>query len=243
MPKLNQVVASEKSIKTRAYEGLTGLHRLSQKADMFTGFSKSYRKKDEDGEDFPAENKKVQANSETLLTAMGETLEDLFNVTASKDYANCVAKADVVVNGTVLLSGVPATYLLFLEKQLNDVHKFVETLPVLDESDNWTKDVNSGLYKTSESSTHRTKKVQKPIVLYAATERHPAQTQLITEDVVVGYWNTVKHSGAMPAPRKKELLDRVNSLSVAVKHAREQANMVDAAPVSTAKEIFGFLLA
>jgi hypothetical protein len=31
--------------------------------------------------------------------------------TATKDWANCVAKADVKVDGTVLLEGVPATYL------------------------------------------------------------------------------------------------------------------------------------
>jgi hypothetical protein len=40
-------------------------------------------------------------------------------------------------------------------------------------------------------------------VLYDATEHHPAQTQLISEDVIVGWWETVKHSGAIPRPRQE----------------------------------------
>jgi hypothetical protein len=89
---------------------------------------------------------------------------------------------------------------------------------------------------------NRTKKVQKPIVLYDATKEHPAQTQLITEDVVVGYWDTVKHSGALPAPRKKELMSRIEKLSQALKFAREKANAADAETVSVGKPIFDYLL-
>ena len=57
-----------------------------------------------------------------------------------------------------------------------------------------------------------------------ATEKHPAQVEVYYEDVVVGHWRTVKFSGALPASRVKELLERVDKLQQAVKFAREEAN-------------------
>ena len=74
-----------------------------------------------------------------------------------------------------------------------------------------------------------------------ATKEHPAQTQLITEDVVAGTWVTVKYSGAMPAPRKKQLLGRIEKLANAVKFAREQANASEAQDKKLGKEVFDFL--
>ena len=55
MPKLNQIVAIEKSVKSRVYGEITEMHKLSQNSDLFSGFSKQYRKKDEEGEDYPPE--------------------------------------------------------------------------------------------------------------------------------------------------------------------------------------------
>lgn len=223
MPKLNQIVAIEKGVKGRVYGEISEMHKLSQKPDLFSGFSKQYRKKDEDGEDYPPEQKRVQ-------------------VTATKDWANCRAVADVEVDGIVLIAGAPVPFLLFLEKQITDLHTLIDKLPILDEADDWTRNDGTGLFKTTPIATHRTRKVQKPIVLYDATKEHPAQTQLITEDIVVGYWDTVKHSGALPSTRKKELLARIEKLSQAVKFAREKANSIDAETVSVGKPIFDYLL-
>ena len=40
----------------------------------------------------------------------------------------------------------------------------------------------------------------------------------------MGFWKTIKYSGAMPAHRVKQLLDRIERLEEAVKFAREEAN-------------------
>lgn len=242
MPKLNQIVAIEKSVKSRVYGDITDLHKSSQKAELFSGFSKNYRKRDEDSEDYPPEQKKVQLEATDLLQHIAKLLSELLDVTASKDYANTHAVADVVVEGQTLVKDAPVPYLLFLEKQLTDLHTFVDKLPTLDSADDWVSDPNSGLYKTAPIATQRTKKVQKPIVLYDATEKHPAQTQLITEDILVGYWDTVKQSGALPVPRKRELLERLEKLSQAVKFAREQANDAEAVEQIIGGAIFAYLL-
>lgn len=242
MPKLNQIIAIEKGVKSRVYGEITDLNKSSQKPDLFNGFVKNYRKKDEEGEDYPPERKKVQFGAENMLAQIATLFTDLFDVTATKDWGNCHAFSDVEVDGQTLIQNAPVSYLLFLEKQINDIHTFVDKLPVLDEADDWTKDENTGLFKTAPIPTHRTKKVQKPIVLYEATKEHPAQTQIISEDIVVGYWDTIKHSGALPAPRKQQLLERIEKLSKAVKFAREKANAEEAENQKIGKTIFDYLL-
>jgi hypothetical protein len=243
MPKLNQIVAIEKGVKGRVYGEITEMHKASQKADLFNGFAKTYRRLSEEGENYPAERKIVQMQADNVLKKVGQLMTEIVDVTAAKDFANCSAKADISVNGTKIAAEVPATHLLFLEKQLTDLRTFIEKLPVLDEADEWQKDESSGLFKTASIATHRTKKTQRPIVLYDATKEHPAQTQLIVEDVLVGYWDTVKHSGALPAPRKAVLLVRVEQLLKAVKFAREEANSTEAQDIKIGGQVFAYLFA
>lgn len=240
--KLNQVIAIEKGVKSRVYSELTEFDKVCQKPDLFQGFSKSYEKKDEDGESLPPESKKVQFRVDNMLKAVATSLTEFYNVTASKDWANMGAVADIEVDGMKLLGGVPVTYLLFLEKQLTDLRTFFGHLPELDDTENWQRDETSGMYKTEPISTHRTKKLQKPIVLYDATKEHPAQTQLITEDVLAGYWKTIKHSGGVPKTRKDKIVARVEALIKAVKFAREEANGTDAERRVVGENVFDYLL-
>jgi hypothetical protein len=222
---------------------IDGLYKLAQKPDLFNGFNKTYQSKDDEGDKLPSEGKRVQFNTTTLMQSVGHSMSELITITARKDYTNCVAKADVVVDGKVIIKGAPVSFLLFIEKQLTDLRTFVGKLPLLDESEDWKLDSNSGLYKTEATQTHRTKKIQKPIVLYPATEQHPAQTGMITEDVIDGFWTAVKHSGAMPKPDRQKLFDRVDLLLQAVKQARESANMEDEIDCGKpADAIFGFLM-
>ena len=241
MPKLNQILAIEKGVKTRVYSEVTSLHKATQKPALMNGFHKTYQPRQEDGETYPPERQKVQYNHEDVIKRVASILTELFDITATKDWANTSAKADVVVDGQPLLRDVPATYLLFLEKQLSDLTTFFNKMTELDSAENWLEDPTTGLHRTESTHTQRTKKVQRPIVLYDATEHHPAQTQLITEDVVVGHWNTVKSSGAIPAPRKKQIIERIEKLAKAVKFAREEANGLEIERKYPGKEVFDYL--
>lgn len=241
MPRLNQIVAIEKGVKSRVYGRVTTLHKTSQRGDAYAGFAKNFRRRDEDGVDYPPERKVVQLVGEDVLRQLAALQTELFDVTFTKDSANCAAKADVVVDGRVLIRDAPVTFLLFLEKQLSDMRTFVAKLPTLDPSEDWSADPNSDLFRTTPASTHKTKKVQRPIVLYDATEEHPAQTQLISEDVVVGWWDTVKHSGALPVPRKKAIQARLDKLVKAVKFAREEANSAEVEEHNIGEAFFDYL--
>ena len=245
MPKLNQIIAIHKGVKARVYGDVTTLHKETQKAEPFNGFVKSYRKRDEEGEDYPAERKKVQLVAADVLKTVARLTSELFDIEATQDWGNTIAKADIIVDGVVLVKEAPATFMLFLEKQLTDIRTIVEKLPTLDEGEEWTVDPNSTLCRSAMITTHRTKKVQRAIVKYDAVIKDghalPAQTEMITEDVVVGYWDTVKHSGAIPLPRKQGILDRVDKLLKAVKFAREAVNSTDVEMIKVGEEIFGFL--
>jgi hypothetical protein len=170
-----------------------------------------------------------------------EILTRLFDVTATKDWANSRATADVVVDGKTLLTKVPITYLLFLEKQLVDLHTFVKKLPIVDASETWVFDASADCWATEPVQTVRTKKIPRNHVKAEATEHHPAQVEVYYEDVTVGYWRTVKFSGSLPARRVNELLERVQKLQEAVKFAREEANNLEVEDQKVGDKVFQYL--
>lgn len=243
MTKLNQIIAVEKGIKSRVYGEITEMHKSSQKPDLFNGFTKQYQKKDEEGEDLPPEKKHVQFQVPEFLKRLRALSSEMMDVTARKDWTNCKAHASVAIGDTLILKDAPVTYLLFLEKQLLDIRTFFSNLPVLDEAEKWGKDANSGLYITDPVQTHRTKKVQRPLVLVQPTKEHPAQSVMITEDVLAGFWHSVKSSGAIPKPERQKIMERVNILLNAVKAAREEANgHEEITPPNVGEAIFDYLL-
>jgi hypothetical protein len=187
VPKLNQIIAVEKSVKSRSVQELAQAHHDVQKPALLAGIARTYQPKDEEGEQLPPESTRVQVQAEDILRTTAATLTRLFDVTATKDWANRTAAADVVVDGTVLLPQVPVPYLLFLEKQLTELHGFVRKLPVLDASESWNLDPSSDAWKTDPVRTIRTKKVPRNHVKAEATEKHPAQVEVYYEDVPVGY--------------------------------------------------------
>lgn len=241
MTKINQILAIEKNKKTNLHKEITDLHRRTQQAPLMTGHTKTFVPKEEEGEAYPPEDRKVQLLHQDALDDLGDRLSTLMDVTAAKDWSNCKARADVVVDGQTFLEQVPVTYLLFLEKELIDLQTFVSKMVELDPALSWTFDANSGQYRSDSTVTHKTKKLQKPIVLYDATPEHPAQTQLITEDVVIGHWTTTNFSGAIPRPKKRRLLERIQELHDAVKFAREHANSLEAEEPRIGKRILAHI--
>lgn len=241
MTKLNQIIAVEKGVKSKSYADISAAHHKVQKAALLAGIARTYQPKDDEGEQLPPESTRVQIKAEDVLAETAQTLTRLFDVTATKDWANGAATADVVVDGDPLLKAVPVTYLLFLEKQLTDIHTFVAKLPTLDAAESWHADEAAGCWATEPVQTVRSKKIPRNHVKAEATDKHPAQVEVYFEDVAVGTWRTVKFSGALPATRVRELAERVEKLQAAVKYAREQANGIDVTDVKVGDKVFGYL--
>jgi len=228
--KLNQIIAIEKGVKSRAFSRIEELYKDIQKPALFDGLSRTYQPKDEAGEVLPPENKVVQKRVSDVLGAVRLELGEMLDITVARDRGNQGAVADVRIGGAVILDKVPATTLLTLEKQLVNLRSFADKLPVLDIAKTWAIDPNSGMYRSEAVQTTRTQKIQEPRVVVPPTEHHPAQVAMLTHDVIAGFWTQVSHSAAIPAPEKEALVRRIDLLIVAVKQAREEANSLEVTP-------------
>lgn len=241
MAKLNQIIAIVNGKKTKTDKAITEVYHNIQKPTMFEGIARSYKPSTEDGETFPPEKKLLQYKVNDAISEVSNALSELWDVTATQDWANCKAVASVKVDGNTLLMNVPVTHLLFLEKQLTNLHTFVSKLPILDSTEKWVYSEEQDSYTSEESRTNKTKKVFRNHVKAEATDKFPAQVETYSEDIKIGEWATIKYSGAVPAKKKNEMLERINSLQEAVKFAREEANNFEVENQTVAQPILEFV--
>jgi len=245
MTKLHQALALEKGLKSKRDKTMTAAHQLFQMgaAGPFSGIARTYQPRDDDGEMLPGEDNRVQTRVQEEVATVIEALTELVDLTATKDTANCEAVGTITVDGVDLATDVPVTSLLTLEKMLIDVRTLALEMPVLDPSFTWEFDEATDSWRSEVKQTTRTKKLRRSHVLYEATEEHPAQVEAYTEDVIVGDWDTVHFSGAVPAATRNAIVARVEALQKAVKIAREDANETEAPPVKIAEPLLGWVFA
>ena len=225
MPKLHEMIAVVDGKKTHTRNKLTELHRYTQKAEFFVGHERTYHPKTENDEKLPPEKRVVQQRVTAAVQEANRLLSELWQAVSTQDEGNTKARADVVLeSGTVIAKSVPVTHLLFLEKQMDDVQKFIDSLVVLDPSVDWKLDANTDLYRSDPVETVRTTKQMYPVVLHEGNDKHPPQVKEATRDVQIGTYHVVNFSGAIPAKTKREMLERVRSVKDAIKSARSRAN-------------------
>lgn len=242
MSKLHQIVAVESSEKKRLERTRTEIYKKLQKEALFSGMVRTYEPKDENGEQLPSEIVKVQMTVEDAVREFTESSVRLIDLTATKDYGNMRATADLVVEGNVLVSDVPVSLLLFLEKQFEDLETFVRHAPVLGTDRNWKRSsADENIWVSDPEKRNSTKKVQRAIVLYDATPEHPAQTQLITEDIIQGVWTAVQQHGGITQDQKREWIERIAKLRIAVKEARCDANETEVESKKIGDTLYNFV--
>lgn len=245
MTKLNQIIAvlnGNTGRKTVCQKAVTAVYQTLQKAAAFTGIARSYRPLTDDGEKFPPENKPVTAKVPDLLNQARDAWTVLFDTVATQDTANTIARADVLVDDAAVLKGVPVTTLMFLEKQLTDIHTSLQAVPVLADEHEWKWSEAAACWVTAPTEAAKIKKVEIWLHAEDATEKHPAQGKWSTNDIITGYWTTTLQSGAMPKQRKIELLARILKLLDGVRKAREQANEMTITDVHVGDSIFDYVL-
>ena len=224
--RLSQLLAIVEGAKAASYKLISDAHKVIQKNELFSGMVRTYRPLTEDGDTYPTEMQVVQQSVWGILETWRAGVQEFWSAMICRDLANMEAKADIVMDdGTVLIPDVPVTSLLSLHKQLTDLKTYIAKLPVLAANERWTFDAaNVGLYASESQSSNRTQKELKAMVLYDATDRHPAQVDKFTIDVVVGRWSKIMYSGAIPQDVQRLMLLRVRRLVEAVEMARAQAN-------------------
>jgi hypothetical protein len=241
---LHEILAVEKDRRKNDEKSTTAAHQAFQHGEFFTGFHKVYSPEEEDGLVFPPERKAVQLTVRELLADVVADKVRLLDTVASKDASNREAKADIILDdGEILVSDVPAVTLLTLETQLDVLATLVRRIPVVDPTEEWhrSESVDANLFVAEPTVTTKTAKIEEALVLYPATDKHPAQTKTITSDRVIGRWTTTKLSGAMLPREQAALIERVDNLRLCVKRARARANSHPLTQSKIGQAVLGYL--
>lgn len=233
------MVARAATVAARTRAEVTELHRVASHGPSFMGGTREMRSTSEDIPDEQAVITRPPETANDLLWRVRHILAEHWDVTATRDRSNMDAVADIVVDGETFAEGVPVSTLLFLEKQLADLHTFVKAMPVRDPSKIWQFDEDLGFHRAPEDRKARTRKTIKAAELSPATDRHPAQVQPYNVDEVVGHYISTEFSSALSAQEKRSTLDRVRKLADAVKAARTKANETEVTDMRIGAELLG----
>jgi len=252
MSKQHELLAVERDVKIRFNKIIEEAQAtFSKRVSHFDESHKCYSPTNEEfASDRPDEEHTV------MVTTVPEKLEYVMpyfekvaDVILQKEGTNQNAKADIVVFGRgiekqVIAQGVSVQALLQYEDVLSNIRSVIESTPTLDPARKWIPSTTrKHVFDAQEFKRVRTKKVQKPIVLYQATDKHPAQTQLIVEDMVVGEYTHSDHSGRLSPLQKSRMLERCDVLLAAVRVARAKANDIDHIKDEVGNKFSSFIMA
>lgn len=247
--KLFELLVVEPNLKTQSQQVLKELkHSFEKKRHLFEEKKKTFFSNEANVLPVLEEQSDIQTTIPDELKWISEILTKAYDTSFQVATGNTSAKADVVLdNDAPLLSNVPATALLELEKRAGELLDLFKAIPTLDPAKGFKPDEQRGkhIFVARETRSPSTKKVQKALVLYPATPEHPAQTQLVSLDELAGDRLQQEWSSLITPARKGILIERVEELRRAVKAALHRANAVElSAPSPTCGEkIFNFLLA
>lgn len=252
MAKLHEILAAEKTA-TNTRDQLTKdtENKFAKGENYFTGFTKVLEMLG----DNPA-NKAIEdaaRQDKALPTTVVTTLDYYLNqwsrtedVLFQKNLTNTTALADLEFRGVVIAASVPVDELMGLETRLSDLRKLATQIPTLDASREWAVDADAqqaGTWKAVNAQiTTKTEKKVTPVILYPATDKHPAQIEKVTEDVPVGKFTLNVISGATTAIQKANVLAILDDLIIEAKKARTRANNVDVQVVKIGKTISDLIL-
>lgn len=238
MGKLHELLAVEKT-KTNASKKL--IEETNAKFKKVESYFQGYNKTLNMLEDSPA-NKAIEesaAEERLLTTTVYETLKytlDLWakaeDVQYQKSLSNQVASGTVMYNGKPILTDIPVDELLGLETRLTELRRLFSAMPTLPSANKWVVNNFSdkkGAWVTPEpETTTKTEKTTIPVVLYEATDKHPAQVKESTTDKIVGKFSVTRHNGSASSAQKAEAITIIDELLSEVKQARMRANATEA---------------
>lgn len=232
MSALHQILAVETDLKKQFEKISQETKKMFQSSShYFQGKTRQYEAFSESDKDIPSnESKNMITTVLDRISYTNKVFENVINVIAQKEYTNTVAKADIVVENevgesTILAKDVPATVLLSLESKLTELRGLYSDAPTLDGVKSWReKNGVDNVFTTEPTITVRSVEEKVPVTLSPATDKHPAQVQLIGKAVPKGKFTTVEESGELTPKRKHEILNKIDNLLMSVKKARAKAN-------------------
>lgn len=242
MGKLHELLAVEPDLKAEAQRLANKIKALfTDGKGRLVGQIRTYHPLQEGGEEFADEITELATSVNSELADWQRAFSNWLNAAMQKEITNQNTGADVIIDGMTLFENMPATALLNLEAKLVEVRQVFNQIPTNDPTENWMWDADLGLFVSKPRTTYKTKKIMRNHVRAEATKEHPAQVEVYTEDVRVGTWTTIIHSGMLTPSEKQLRLQRIDALIRAVKQARHRANDTDVIDTHLAKKLFAYI--
>ena len=246
MGMLHEILAVEGDKKGRKMKMLEeGRKTFREKHDLFEGFTKVYNPFDDNVNEKFEESKTRDTTVMNKADYIFDAVVAHIDCVIQKDTANQSAKADVIIDGKVLIKDVPSVTLLTIESETKQWRDVLSFIPTLEHGIEWEKDgtQGEGVWKTKiPLETFKTAKEPKSKVLYEATKEHKAEIEKWNETINVGKYITTKFSGKITSAEKSDILERIDKLSDAVKEAKTRANKVEVPSVSIGEQIRNYVL-
>lgn len=235
MTKLHAVLAAEKTVLSAEQLLFAETESKLGKEQFFSGHLKTLSLIEDNTSktQLEAAGRDVKALPTTVLETLNYYLvrwagaEDLL---FQKNLTNTIALADIEFGGQVLIKNVPVDEIMGLESRLTKLRTLFQRIPTLEASKKWEPrpTEREGMWQAVEPEiTIKTENVIKPVVLYEATDKHPAQVKEISSNVTVGTFTKLVQSGAVTSRAKADSLAIIDNLIAEVKKARTRANEVN----------------
>ena len=225
---------------------------FKEKEVVFKGMIRTYKPFVDDGIEYPEDRIDLTTTVDEKLDYMSKSVVKYFDAILQKESTNQVAVADLVVDGEVLATSLPATFLLGMESRLRILREVYAQIPTLEIGIEWELDDSRGanIFKTTyPEESMKTQRTTKSTVLYEAKfpkaneggNSIPAVIDKWEEVENVGKYTKKHWSGAVTAARKSELLGRIDNLLRAVKKARQRANSTEVVSTRVGNTLFEYI--
>ena len=247
-PKLHEVLAVESDLESQSSKiMMEATSTFTKKAPHFMAHHKwlemfdEGRKLEEQG---ATEHKDIVETVDGKLGHVWGHFGRYLNTIAQKERTNQDARADLIVEGEVLIEDAPATLLLGLESRLKKLREVYNAIPTFSPGIKWEPDPNrgKGIYKAEHLQTaNKTEKVPRHKVLVEPTKEHPAQIEKWMENVAVGVFKAENWTSMVSPAKKAEWIGRIDTLLRSVKKARQRANNTPLVKVKISEPLRKFI--
>jgi len=247
MGKLHELLAVEPSLEGASNRIIEETKKAFKEGYLFRGFLKKLEMFAEEDKvnDEVTDRLERSTTVREKLGYMKGFVANYYDCLYQKDRANQVAMADIVVDGVTLAVGVPASYLLSMEKRLKQLRLVFELIPTLTQGVKWelSPEEGEGVYRTAEPKiTFKTRKTKRSMIVAPPTDKHKAQVEVWDDTENCGKYIETHTSGAMTPAEKSEVLGRLDKLYKAIKQARERANCAETTTNKIGDELLSYII-
>lgn len=167
-----------------------------------------------------------------------------YDVVAQKERTNQEARADVKIDGVVIMADMPATFLLGMETKLKAWRAVLEAIPTMAPGVKWVPDTDAGphIYKIEEPVKDvKTAKTVDHKQLPQPNANIPVTYVPIDVNKNIGEYTEWTSTGMISTADKAVLIDRLDKLLQAVKQARMAANDAELKMVAVGDNIMKYI--